>query len=319
MQENFIHFLSEEPCLIDINGKNIASIDNCNNFEVDIISNCEKIFVTYTPISIKQNIPYTFVLNTKSKVTCENEYIEVIPFPNNNFDIIMKPFYYYQVTNSKILLSSMIGKFFVSITTDSTTKISIQDGNNIVFNLNTIKLKSARAEIKKDMMIIEGIVDDYTYYLLVIDTKTFEIIHNDTSNSIEKNNDEIISYKTLKDISNHAEVCNINYDKKSKDTYHVYENNTPKQPTNPLLVPMAFMESIKISDDSLAKNYLHDNHEHTLTQSFRNYFGPFSNVYLNRHLIKEDIINYTIKVNNNYKNYNFIMENNKIKDIEEIF
>lgn len=319
MQENFIHFLSENTCLLDINGKNIGTIDNVNNMEIDIITKCDKIYVTYNPIISHQNIPYSVLLDTQNNVKCENEYIEVVPFPNNQFDIIMKPFYYYQVNNSKILLNTMVGKFFISIVSDTATKIIVYDGSNVVFSTNTTSLKSARAEIKKEVLIIEGIVDDSNYYLLILDTKTFEVLHNDISNSIDKTSENIVSYKRLKDISCHAEVCKFEFEKKSKDIYHVYENNTPKFPLHPLLIPMAFIEAIKIKDDNLAKTFLHKDHINTPIEKFRDYFGEIKNIYLNRHDIKEDKINYTLLKKDGYNNYNFIMEENKIKDIEEIF
>lgn len=319
MEDNFIHFLSENTCLLDINGKNIGSIDNYNVMEIDIITKCEKVFVTYTPISTKGNIPYSFLLNTKNDVTCENEYIEVVPFPNNQYDIIMKPFYYYQINTPKVILNTKIDKFFVSITCDNASKINIYDGNNVIFNLTTQLLTSAKCELIKDILVIEGVIDNNNYYLLLIDTTTFEILHNDVCNSLDVSSTIITSYKTLKDISNHAEICKFTFENKSKDIYHVYENNTPKYPLHNDLIPLAFLENIKIKDDTLAKHFLHECHTNTNISKFRDYFGEFHEVYLNRHQNIQDKLNYSIKVNNQYKNYNFIMENNKIKDIEEVF
>jgi len=319
MKENFIHFLSEEQCLININGNNIGNIDNINNLAIDIITKCNQVYVSYTPISKSPNIPFTFLLNTKDNVSTDSEYIKVIPFPSNHYDIIMKPFYYYQVDHTKILLNTMIGKFFVSITSDTSTKITIYDNTNVVFNLNTMALTSARAEIQKDILIIEGIIDDYNYYLLILDTKTFEILHNDISNSINRSATSITSYKKLNNLSGHAEVYSLDFEKKEKESYHVYENNTPKIPLHNALIPKAFMEAIEIKDDKLAKSYLHASHSNTPIQKFRDYFKSFKNIYLNRHIQNDDKINYTIEYNNDYKNYNFLMEDNKIKDIEEIF
>ena len=54
-----------------------------------------------------------------------------------------------------------------------------------------------------------------------------------------------------------------------------------------------------------------------LESKFKTYFGDIQGIYLNRHIISPNI-NYTIK-NNQYKNYDFIIENNKIMEIEEIF
>lgn len=318
MSENFIHFLSEEQCLININGENIGNIDNINNLELDIITKCNQIYVTYTPISTKPNIPFTFLLDTKNKVYCENKFIKVIPFTDNHYDINMTPFYYHQNEQSKILLNSSIGKFLISITCDNSTKITIFDNSSIVFSLNTTLLSSARAEIQKDILIVEGIIDKNNYYLLIIDTKSFEILHNDTSNSISKTTNNITSYKKLNNLSGHAQVFTFDYNNQ-KEIYYVYENNSPKKIMYPDLIPLAFMEAIKINDDNLAKSYLHNSHANTPIQKFRDYFNTFDASYLNRHYQNENKYNYTIESNNIYKNYNFLMEDNKIKDIEEIF
>ena len=320
MQENFLHFLSDTPCLLSINGKNVGLIDNITKLEIDVLTKKDSIYTSFNPISEKNNsIPFTFKLITNPKVLCDNNYIKVVPFPNNHYDIIMKPFYYYEISNPNILLNTMIGKFFVSIITDNSTKITIYDGNNIVFNLTTLKLKSARSEIKKDLLIIEGIVDNDTYYLLVIDTKTFDILHNDISNSIENSLENISSYKKLNDISHHAEIVKISISEKKLEKYHVYEDNSPHSPLNHLLIPMAFLESVKICDENLARQYLHSFHSSTPIKKFNDFFGNIEEIYVNRHDVIYDKINYTLFTNNQFKNYNFIMEDNKIKDIEELY
>ena len=146
MTKNFIHFLSETPCIISINGKEIGVIDNYNNLELDIITQCEKVFVTYSPISHKENyIPYTYVLNTREYPQSDNEYIKVIPFPSNHYDIIMKPFYYYQIEKSEILLNQTTGKYFVSIINDNLSRITIYSGTTMVFAINTYRLKKCQS------------------------------------------------------------------------------------------------------------------------------------------------------------------------------
>jgi len=319
MQENFIHFLSKENCLLAINGKEIGLIDNKNNLELDIITKTDRIFVSYNTISNKKNmIPYTFQLNTAEPLNTDNEYIKVVPFPNNNYDVIMSPFYYYQIDNSQVLLNKQIGNYFISIVSDNSSKITIYSGASIVFTLNTIKLKSATVSQKKDILTIKGIVDEETYYLLILDSSNFTIIHNDISHSIEECDTDIQTLKNLKDIAHHSIVCKIDFESKTSQNYHVYENNFSAEPHSALLIPKLFLECINTNDEEIAKKYLIDKYQSTPLSQFRNYFGDIKNIYLNRHLILQDKLNYTV-FTNSYKNYNFIMENNKIKDIEEVF
>lgn len=319
MQENFIHFLSSYPCQLSINGQSVGIIDNSNTLELDIITKTENIYVSYNPISNGKNLlPYTFKLNTQNIPISDNAYIKIIPFPNNNYDIIMTPFYYYQIENSKIILNQQIGEYYINITSDNISRVTIFNRASIVFTINTIALKSAKAIIEKDIIIIEGIIDDYTYYLLVINASDFSIIHNDISHSIENSDDYIQTLKNLKDISHHAIVHKIDKRKKTCQDYRVYENNICTEPHSPLLIPKVFLEGIKNHDEALIKKHLTQELSFTPLSKFQDYFGNIQEIYFNRHLVLQDKLNYSI-LTNTYKNYNFIMENNKIKDIEEIF
>lgn len=319
MQENFLHLLSLCPCSLQINGQDIGYIDNKNVLELDLITKTEKLFVNYTPITYKKNIiPFSFELDTANYPTTENEYIKIIPFPNNNYDIIMKPFYYYQLENSNVIFNQNVGKYFISILSENSTKITIFSGASIVFTINTVLLKSAKAELKKDILIIEGIIDSDNYYLLVIDTSDFSILHNDIVQSIENTDSYIQSLKNLHDISHHAFVCKIEFANKNKQYYHVYENNISCEPLSPYLIPQDFLECLISNDEPKAKKHLDNKFNNSNIAQFKNYFGEIKEIYLNRHNVLQDKLNYTIK-SETYKNYNFIMKNNKIFEIEEIF
>lgn len=319
MQENFLHFLSSTPCQININGKNIGFIDNINILEIDILTKTNKIFVSYNPISSNISaIPYTFEINTSSSPMTENEYIKIIPFPNNQYDIIMTPFYYYQIDKSKVLLNKELGKYYVSIVTDNITHVNIFSGASIVFTINIPKFISAKATLENEIICIEGVIDNETYYLLVINTKDFSVLHNDISHSIE-NSDEIIeSLKKIKDISHHCIIYQIKKAEKTCQNYKAYEDNICREPHSALHIPKVFLEAIKLHDEKIIKNYLSPQLQSTPIEKFLTYFGEIKEIYLNRHNVLQDKFNYTIFCNK-YKNYNFIMQNNKIIDIEEIF
>ena len=320
MKENFLHFLSKENCILSINGKHIGIIDNINTFELDIITNTKNIFVSYSPIINASNyIPYTFNLETNNYPHTDSNYIRIIPFPNNHYDIIMEPFYYHKTSIGKIILNESVGKYFVSILSDNRSKITIFSGTSVVFYLETFFLINAKAYIKNDILIIEGITEDKNkYYLLVINTTDFSIIHNDISQSIENSDDFIQSYKKINNIAHNAEIVKIIYATKEKEKFFVYENNTPVPPSSKLLIPMSFLESLIINDERCAKSFLSDNYLSATIQQLKNYFGSINEIYFNRHQTKENIFNYTI-LSDKYKNYDFIIEDNKIIDIKEIF
>ena len=224
MKENFLHFVSDTPSIVSINGHHLGNIDNINNMELDVITKTSNIFVSYSPISNSLNtIPYTFNLHTADTPYTDNQYIKVVPFPNNNYDIIMKPFYYYQVSQSRVLFNRSVGNYFVSIVCDNVCRITIFSGGSIVFNTSVVELKEVKVEEKKGLMIIVGVVDDNNYYLLIIDCADFKIIHNDIVQSIEMTDETISSYKRENTLCHHAKVFSTHIPTKAVEQYYVYD------------------------------------------------------------------------------------------------
>lgn len=319
MKQNFLHFLSEVPCNLECNGQNIGFIDNDNINELDLITKTEHIFINYIPISqTQQSIPYTFKLDTNNQVETDNKYIKIIPFPNNHYDIIMKPFYYYQITDTQVLYSGNIDKYFISITNSNSTNITIISGNNVVFNKSIKKLTNVKVQKKDDIIIITGIIDNDNYQLILIDTANFNIIYNETTQSIEESIDKISTYKKLNTICQHGMVCNLDLKTKQSQKYYVYDTNKQEQTIPPILIPQAFLENLIVDDEHAIQSMLSKNLLNTPLSQFKDYFGEIQDIYLNRHQSNTNKVNYTIYTNR-YRNFNFLLDNNQIYDIEEIF
>ena len=177
---------------------------------------------------------------------------------------------------------------------------------------------SVKADLTNDILTLEGIIDNDTYYLLILDTSNFKILHNDISHSIENTGEYIQSLKNIKDISHHSIVFKINKKDKSTENYKVYENNNCREPHSNILIPKVFLEAIQTHDEEVCKKYLSSNFSSTPFSKLTNYFGEIKEIYLNRHLVLQDKLNYTVN-SDRYHNYNFLLSNNKIIDIEEIF
>lgn len=316
MKENFLHFISKTPATINVNGKYLGNLDH-QNCELDVITKTTHIFVTYQPISgSTPTIPYTYLLHTMSEPDTQNQYVKVVPFPNNNYDIIMKPFYYYQISEPMVLFNGMVGKYFVSIVKDNITRITIFSGGNIVFTTNAPEMTSVKVEENKGLLIIEGLVDADSYYLLVLDTSDFSILHDDTVQSIESGMSKISTFKDIHTLCHHAQICSIDFASKKVEKYYVYKEN-PSQYLSPPLTPLALLQCVKIGDENICKSLLGKNLENSTCKDLSNYFGNFEDAYLNRHSI-EHKLNYTID-SDKMKNYNFLIESGKIVDIEENF
>ena len=319
MKQNFLHFLSDVPCNLECNGQSVGFIDNTNTSEIDLLTNTEHIFINYIPISqSNQSIPYTFKLNTNEEVDTDNKYIKVVPFPNNHYDIIMKPFYYYQVTDTQVLYNGNIDKYFISITNSNITNITIISGNMVVFNKNINKITNVKVEKNNDIIIITGIIDETNYQLLLIDTQNFDLIYNETIQSIEEGLDTINTYKKINSLCQHAVVCKLDLKSKQSQKYYVYDYNKQEQNIPTILIPQAFLENLVVNDENMIKNMVNTNFQNTPLPQFKDYFGNVQEIYLNRHQTDTNKINYTI-FSDKYHNFNFLMDNNRIYDIEEIF
>lgn len=319
MQENFFHILSKVPCEININGANLGLIDNVSNFELDFITRTDKIYVNFTPISYSKNsLPYTVQLNTANVITCENQNVQIIPFPNNHYDVIFEPFEYLNTSANQTILLKNFSKYSVAIVNSISTQINIFSNNNIVKSIEIPYVTTAKASEKKDLIIIECVIDKDNYYLVIINSGNLEVLYNNAVQSIEVTDNEISSYRNLDDISNHAEIFKIQIDNKNIEKYYVYKDNTCHNPKSMVLIPEDFLECLKVDDENKCRMLLASNLSSTPLEKFRNYFGDVKNIYFNRHANFYDKLNYTIQTNS-YKNYNFIMQNNQIKDIEEVF
>jgi len=228
----------------------------------------------------------------------------------------MKPFYYYQVSENNVLFNSSIDKYFVSVITDTLTNVTIYSGSSTMFHAKLPLFKAVKVELKKELIIVQGLIDENTYYLLIIDTNNFSTIHSDISHSIEIDDTYLSTLKKMETICHHAEVVKVQIATKSKEKFYVLENEQDKTINN-YIIPLAFLQCIQVGDIENAKKFISNNYSNTTIQQFQEYFGNISEIYLNRHDLVPQYFNYTVK-SNNWKNYNFIMDKNIILDIQEI-
>lgn len=321
MKEIFLHFKSATPCLININGDNVGSIDNINTFEIDIISKCENIYVTYFPIAEKSNLmQYTFSINLKTQPSCNNENVLLVPFPNNNYDVIMKPFEINtNKSDLKVLVNQKIEDYFINIVSDTYTEIFIYSNISIVYKNRIPLINNCKVEKIKDNLILTGYIHTSLYYLLIIETKTFTEKYNNFSHAIESNDDVLQTLKKLNNIEHSAEITKIDLNNDNLEKYYVYEFDQPVYPNHELLLPRAFLEALQINDNTYLHSILSNKYLSTDLGKFNEFFGNYNEIYLNTHEYKKNKVNYTLKYANYFKNYNFIINNGKIEEIEENF
>lgn len=319
MTTNFLHLISSTPCSMSVNGKYLGTIDNTYDFEIDLMTSTNKLFLEYNPISEKNEyLPYTAMLQFGNKVSTFNHNVKIIPFPNNHYDILFTPYSYKSDNTNELIYSKSIGKFYITINNSNQSLLNIFSNSSLLLNNSIIKINSASADLKKDLLKIVGIISNDEYYILIFDTTKCEIIYEDIVHSINENVQSLETLKNLKDISHHALVCSVDIENKICNKYYVYENNICNYPNNFETIPLDFLQCVRIGDDNKIKGYLAPNLVNTDVHKFQNYFGEFDDIYFNRHEYSQLKLNYTI-MGDNVKNYNFVMDGNKIKDIEEVF
>lgn len=320
MKKNFLHILSETSCIIKINDCVVGEIDNNTNMEIDIISQTPQMYLSYNPVCTDApTIPFTTLIHTNNAPICNNENVKIIPFPNNHFDILLTPFYYYHTYDTKTLFNNTIGKYFLSIIADNiNTKIILYSGMSIVYTLNTIPLQNVKVSSHSEYILIQGVTLKQRYYAIIINTSTFATIYDDYITSLDEQHENITILKSCGTLCHHAQVINIQTATKKIDKYYVFEKDQTRQPFNPYILPKAFFECLQVQDENTLKSFFtQEYHDATLPQ-FAEYFGSIKEFYLNRHQQTPYNVNYTI-LSDSYHNYTFHIDNNLITEIEEIF
>ena len=318
MQKNFIHFLSKVPTNIYINGTYLGLINNQDCMELDIITNTEKIYVQNQPISNDKNyIPYTYILDTNNNVKSTNKNIQIIPFPNNQWDIIMEPLIFNQMQESKILLNKNISNYYISAINNIETTIYVYSGQNILINKVIPLLTNIKVEILKSLMVIEGIIDNNTYYLLVLDLDTLNTLISGTYQSIQINENGIQVLQKTNNLPQYLKIIKFDLLSKNIEYYYTYSNDNVINTKCKYYLPKLLLQSIIAQDNTTIHQLLSDKYANTNAKQLQSYFGQIDEIYLNRHSIKNEIINYTILSDNIYKNYDFVCHDGIILDIIE--
>lgn len=303
--KTFTHITSSVPATISINGQKTYQLTTPGFSWIDILHKPE-IYVSFFPKE-------SYYLPATIKTGNENlENVNIIPYTNNNFEIVYTPSKMMCCNNETILYEKNIDGMYIKITSNEKTFLNITSSiKGELLNKITPDIITINDEIN-NYIYIKAITKNNSFYAIVLHNQS--ILIEGVFDIIEEENKTIKFLKFTNDLSEHG-IVNI-FDKKTLgvDTYSVYKNNKPTTTSNPTLIPMAFLESIKVGDMTLAKYYLRDNF--ISNEHITSYFGKIQNIYLNTY--NNDKINYTIHADNIFKSYNFEIENGKITDIEEV-
>lgn len=318
MREYSLHFYSETPCNVFINGEQIGLIDNKNQFYIDVIVFNSTLIVSSEPICEKNNIfiPISFKLEYENEtLTCSSNNIKIVPFPNNNYDVILK-FKSSPMLNNASIYSKKVGANNVLAMLDYVSTISVFNGDKNLFTTKQGMLKNLQAKEIGNLILITAEAEQNETFLLAFNQATNTPLICDLFIKLEKVGDEIKCLKNLHNTLLTGKVFKLNLKTLELETFNVFlESENKVLEAN--LIPYSFLEAVKEDNFNLATTFLNEKLLHSSPYKLKQFFKHFNEIYYNCYYLKSDVFNYTI-LGDEPRNFNFYLVDNKIAEIEEV-
>ena len=316
MSEFYLHFYSKTVCNVFINGELIGTIDNEKQFYIDVIVLNPTVIVSCEPLCADNTvfIPTTFKLELKNnKLEISNKNIKIVPFPNNNYDVILS--FNPALISSANIYNKQVGDYNIFAQLDMVSIINIYNKNKLLFSTSQPKINNFTVDKLNTLILISG-TSFSDKFLLIFNCENNKVLLCDLFSKIEKTSSEIKCLKNLNNTIKTGTVYCLNLKDLSINNYSVFVDNytETKEQT---LIPFSFLEAVKNKNYSLATTFLDNKLNETTIEKFNQFFGDFNEIYYNSYTIKSDKSNYTI-IGETTRNFDFYLANNKITEIEEI-
>lgn len=305
--EYFFKFKAKFNCETIINSKSYL-LNNDDEISFRILLKDEKLKIQINPI--EQN-------NKLESLSYDIEIIE------NNNDL--------KIISNNIKIFKMNKEYLIELYEKVIIKdINILFSSNSVLAYNTIKThilgKNFNVELpdcftfftnKKiaNLSAFEFKKDNKKYLTLFNNSS---IIFSDYFNDIKLENNTIKILSNINDIAKHGRLISINTSNFEKKEEIVYTKNEPIFTKNNKLIPLAFLQALKVKNIKLMKYYLNDNlKEVGNLQNYEDYFGEFKKITLNFNSFINANLFYPTKEPNIFqgKSFNFVLANGKIDKI----
>lgn len=304
---------STHPALITIDKDYLLEneIDKIPIEEQDIII---KYYPLEKTINDKIAIPYIVNIN-KSLVQNSNEY-NVIKYPNQHTEIVLKPFLITNTTFSeKKSYKIENSKKTLDIYNHNTTNIILKDDNNhLYFTYPSPVNFIIAAEIDN---ICHVLLQNNKHIYVQINKEKVTIFDDIKNFSFDKNIFSAILPNH--DMAKSGKAIEINFAKPySCLTKEIYVNEAPNIITNNKLIPYAFLEAIKSKNYKLARQYMSQDMQDKLSDTSLSSF--FNNVISISHDIYNDKVCTISSEKHTYlaTDYDFDIKNGKICNIIQL-
>lgn len=313
----FLHFTSDVDFNLNINGEFIKTCTGLENKYITIATTKNSLYFTFLPISTKQTyLPFTQMLNiTNNNVSISSQYVEVVPFKNNHYEVILTAPLSATNTLSSIIREDYFGKINIVLLNNNNGNIFVYEDNKLKKQFVTSSIINAEIKQINNNIIIKCELEEDKYFLVILNADNLETLCEGECDIIEENEEEIKSLKKMLDLSKHASVLSFSLQSQQIENYKVYLDGEPKRTTNKLLVPLAFLQALQYENFDLAKSYLSEELAETANSEFEGYFGKIQNIYLDRYNLNAAEVGYTVKSNGVFSLFEFAVDNGVIKEI----
>ena len=254
-------------CMISLNNFNRRKL--CENsfqtFKLTLNEN-ENLTLFVEPITKSENLilPYNvYIKNSGTGLVIESSSAEIISYKNVYLITLEKV---EVVKNMKVILSNQNYSVFNTFCT------------NITLQNQTIALPKLfeNAECQKNGQ--NTILSFDNNYCFVFSSNN-QILFNDYYNGINIKNGSIEILTNLNDIAKHSIITTITNNNISKKT--VYQFSHPMLTNCKKIIPIAFLQALKVDNINLAKHYLTQHLSDIATkESLNSFFGDFKRIDL---------------------------------------
>lgn len=294
--EYILKIKAKFDCMISINNcyKRKIKEDCFQTFKLNISEN-ENLTLFVEPILKSENLilPYNvYIKNSAGGLVVESSSAEILNFKNIYLINLEKV---EVVKNMKVILTNANFSVFNTFCT------------NVTLQNQTISLPKLFDNVETQKLGQNTILTFNNKYCLIFSSNN-QILFNDYYNDFSTKNNEIEILTNLCDVAKHSIITTISGTQISKKT--VYQFSHPKLTNCKKIIPIAFLQALKVNNINLAKHYLTQHLcDIATTESLNSFFGNFKKLELDGDNI---VLFYDDKT---YKIFSFEFSFNKISKI----
>ena len=309
-----LHIKSKIPALLEIDKEYLIE-----NHIQKISFDQDNLLIKYYPLQKvfngKQTIPSIIKIDSNNLINCRD--YTVTFYPNNNVEITLLPF---ALDNNLPVQKSTFNlqnsaKHIDIYTTNATTFAINFDDNYLYYTLPNCYSFFKGIEINNSIHLI--FKQENNYYYVQISSRSIKKSCPLTDCNLTKN--KLTATIPFFDMAKHAKAIEIDFEKPyTFQEKTIYLNKSPKIFDNILLMPYAFLESIKAKNYKLARQYITSTMSNKLSdKTLSTFFGDIKHI---AHDVYNDKICIIYSEHNKFvaKDYVFEYQNNKISNINEV-